>query len=177
MVVATAQISVINRVFISPCELLLFFGLAHKLIAYALDSYDMLLANFLAQFTNVNIDGAIADNHFVAPHTSVYLLACEEFAGLRVKKLQQSKLLAWQDDSLAAFAYLVVLAVYLYGVALLDVRYALKDGLHATAQDIHLDGFVDVVVSTSIISLQLRLLATNGREEDNHHIFQRWRAS
>ena len=80
-------------------------------VAYTLNGHDVVVTNLLAQFADVNVYSAVAYYHLVAPHLLVNLLAGEEFAGVGVEQCEQLKLLAGQDECLAALAYLIMLGV------------------------------------------------------------------
>ena len=49
-------------------------------VAHALDRRDVAFADFLAQLADMDVDGAVADHHFVAPDAGVDLFARNQFS-------------------------------------------------------------------------------------------------
>ncbi len=55
--------------------------LFHKLISDSLERFDVVVANFFAQFPDVNINRAVAHNHIIAPNRIIDFFPCEYFPG------------------------------------------------------------------------------------------------
>ena len=83
-------------------------------VAHALDRMDVLLADFLAQFADVDIDRAVANDHFASPNRGVDRLARDELAGVFGEQFQEGKLLAWELNLLAPAKHRVAVGVELY---------------------------------------------------------------
>ena len=83
-------------------------------VAHALDRVDVLLADFLAQFADVDIDRAVTKDLFAPPNRGVDLLARDELAGVFDEQFQEGKLLARELNLLASAKHRVAVRVELY---------------------------------------------------------------
>ena len=101
-----------------PCDLrpavrgpLLGPGSGFELVAHPLDRHDAVVADFLPQLADVDVDGAVADHHLGAPHLDVDLFARDELSGRGGQQLEQRELLAREVDLAAVAPYRVAGAV------------------------------------------------------------------
>ena len=71
-------------------------GSVLELVPEPLDRRDVVVAEFLAELADVDVDGAVAHHHLGSPYPGVDLLAGEEPAGFGAQQRQQGELLAGQ---------------------------------------------------------------------------------
>ena len=144
-------------------------------VAHALDGDDVPRPDFLAQFADVHVDGAVAHDHLAAPDAGVDLFARKEFSGSGVEQAEQGELLARKHDRPAAELHHVTLAVDFQPVGCVGLPLpvdAFEDGLHAAHENFHLHRLGDVVVGSRTEPGDLVLLLAQGRQKDDHRVAQ-----
>ncbi len=124
--------------------------LQFEFVAYAFYGGDEVYAQFLADFADVHIDGAVSHDDFRAPYLVEDLVAEEYAAGFGGQELEQLEFLFGEDDFVAFIGDGEFFAVD-DEVAQLDLLFfrfvePAEEGVDAGNEEPGLDGLGDVIV-------------------------------